>query len=504
MEKVSKLSVDDFLKIGFFALWPLIDFYRVNEDSFYLKPLIITWFLALSFSVTILVVATKIAGKKWPSFEPRRLADILSLAVALFFSFSLFRGVNNGVIRLAVWLLILCVIALIVWRLSIRKAFSRILFIASIGLVVFSVLALRINPLGLSRFSTDGVASDPLNYWPGALVRHPNIYYFIFDMYARADTIKKATGYENSGFLKKLQTRGFYVADRSHSNYPVTFHSIPSTLGAKYLFDKTGMNQYNSRSFMSIYQGNNFVTRVLKKAGYVYLHFNNALCTQSECRGYEDVCINNVEYVLSGHSESIIGLTPLSLFWNRIKGWRSPYPGSGLPLIVTEMDKQRVREARPLFLFAHVMVPHTPAKYNNDCSRRKNAESSDNQDTYANDVRCLNQIILESVDKILKKDPNAIIFMHGDHGTNFLDQFQTPIAEWSQEQIQERFSIFNAYHLPEDCMSMLYSSISPVNNLRVLAACLSKTKPKLLPDRYFITSYEQNPNYGDVLEININ
>src|SRR5262249_55856944 len=63
----------------------------------------------------------------------------------------------------------------------------------------------------------------------------PDVYYIILDGYARADTLKRECQFDNSEFLEQLRSRGFYVADQSCSNYPMTFMSLASSLNMSYL-----------------------------------------------------------------------------------------------------------------------------------------------------------------------------------------------------------------------------------------------------------------------------
>ena len=45
-----------------------------------------------------------------------------------------------------------------------------------------------------------------------------DIYYLIFDQYARSDILKKYYNYDNSSFINSLENQGFNVAKESYSN----------------------------------------------------------------------------------------------------------------------------------------------------------------------------------------------------------------------------------------------------------------------------------------------
>ena len=58
----------------------------------------------------------------------------------------------------------------------------------------------------------------------------PDIYYIIFDSYARTDALAELYNYDNSSFEEALENRGFYVAKQSRSNYAHTAFSLSSSM----------------------------------------------------------------------------------------------------------------------------------------------------------------------------------------------------------------------------------------------------------------------------------
>ena len=67
---------------------------------------------------------------------------------------------------------------------------------------------------------------------------HPDIYFILLDQYPRSDSLKLICGGDNRPFLDGLRKLGFYVADRSASNYPRTVMTIASMLNMAYLDEK--------------------------------------------------------------------------------------------------------------------------------------------------------------------------------------------------------------------------------------------------------------------------
>ena len=50
-----------------------------------------------------------------------------------------------------------------------------------------------------------------------------------------SSTLKNVYNYDNQNFIDYLISKGFYVATKSQSNYPMTFLSLASSLNMKYL-----------------------------------------------------------------------------------------------------------------------------------------------------------------------------------------------------------------------------------------------------------------------------
>ena len=79
----------------------------------------------------------------------------------------------------------------------------------------------------LEAAQTQG-ASLPLGY-------APDIYYIILDAYGREDVLMEMFNYDNTSFLRFLESKGFYVAECSQSNYAQTMLSLTSSLNFDYL-----------------------------------------------------------------------------------------------------------------------------------------------------------------------------------------------------------------------------------------------------------------------------
>ena len=99
--------------------------------------------------------------------------------------------------------------------------------------------------------------------------------------------------------------------------------------------------------------------------------------------------------------------------------------------------------------------------------------------------------MLGAVEGILRQSAEPpIIIIAGDHGSGVLTDHHSLEAT----DIKERFSILNAYYLPDDGEQDLYPSITPVNTFRVIFNRYFGTDLPLLPDASFFAE-------GDVFDL---
>ena len=98
----------------------------------------------------------------------------------------------------------------------------------------------------------------------------PDIYYLLLDGYGRGDFLAEEFDFDNSAMLDFLGEQGFYVAERSRANYPMTLVSVASSLNYKYL-DKllgTQFGGFPDRSFARALVRDSRVVKLLRRAGH--------------------------------------------------------------------------------------------------------------------------------------------------------------------------------------------------------------------------------------------
>jgi hypothetical protein len=316
----------------------------------------------------------------------------------------------------------------------------------------------------------------------------PDIYYIILDMYARADYLEEIYGVDNSEFLSYLTEKGFYVADRATANYPYTVLSLPSSLNFTYLdemAEQVGEESTNLWPAVVMIK-NNRVFQQVRNHGYTIVSFSSG-------------------YGISEIKDADIYMAP--------SGWRPTEFQNILmdstPLVLVRKTQDQVRRElvsytfehladaavsdSPVFVFAHIPVPHYPFVFGPDGEHIPSRPEFDYEldefkEVYGNQLRYVNRRVQAAVEEILAKSSNpSIIILQADHGPNsaaYTDQ----AVDWS-----EKLAILNAYYFPDQEYTGLSEDISPVNTFRVIFNKYFGMDYELLENKSYSSNYGASP-----------
>ena len=304
---------------------------------------------------------------------------------------------------------------------------------------------------------------------------YPDIYYIILDGYSRGDTLE-FMGYDNSPFLMDLENQGFYVAQCSTSNYKWTLLSLASTFNMHYLWKVFPDVEPRDTNLLPLFRAlhDNRVVKDLRERGYKIVAFDT---------GYEWLNWKGADQYIELERLSSPFFAPLqpfeylflktTLFDLALKGdfLRQERYQAHYQRIHYNLDKlnELAIEPGPKFVYAHLVVPHTPYIFNPDGTfKTKESDNySDKNSQYANyldNVEFVTAAISKVVQNIIQNSEQPpVIILQGDHG------FVIP---------KRKFNILNAFFLPGDSTeNMPYETISTVNTFRIIF------------NRYFDTNY---------------
>jgi hypothetical protein len=481
-----------------------------------------TILVSLALSIFVWVICRLVIGS-W-----RRSALVASGFLVLFFSYGhiyhlvediSLLGINIGRHRVLIPIFILLLALIFIWALRRKDLFGVTAFLNGIGVVVlvlplFQVISYEIKTSSLlAGAPQQNLLSEVSDLKVPSDKKPPDVYYIILDTYTRADTLSTHFSYDNNSFLGGLESKGFFVANCSQSNYSYTALSLATSLNFNY--EETLNSNFTSankdETDIYPYLFNNSVVYTLRSLGYRFVAFES---------GFSPTEFTNADTYYSQESDLLgilleDGINPFeSMQLNTSAGMFVYELSSHLPLQVQKflsldtayvVHRNRVlytlnrleRTASvsgPKFVFVHILAPHNPFVFgpNGEYIERKTPFTlNDDRDVvmlqdyvagYDAQVTYLNQRFLTIVDALIHDSAvPPIIIIQGDHGVPRL-------PGWND-------TILNAYYLPDGGNSQLYPSITPVNSFRVIFDHYFGGHLLLLADQSCTTNSTTNP-YG--------
>lgn len=470
------------LAVASMATLPYLDFVVGNHDQGLDVTTVIAWWL-VTLGVSIAVLLGLGRG------EPRRttrVATVVAPVLWWLFHFPLARELGPGAPRWVWSGIAVFLVALLVLGSRVRLVRLQVAVIAPILLLATAVqlLPLAANPSALA--DDGGTWGVPASGGAGNLQDGPNVWVFVADGYTSPDAVEALTGRQVDDFVAGLEDRGFVVADEARANYPVTHVSLASMLEMSYPVDEH--DQVRSREpFYDRLRGDNATVDAFRSSGYAYVHAQAGGWEGSACSGREDLCIAPPSVA----SETSLGLAAMTPVGELLAppGYHNVAQYSDPGVVVDRV--QQAAPAEPYFVFSHLLGTHPPFLRHADCGFRRGVEIAELGDPgvpdgYGDAVACANRQFTAAVDRILERDPDAVVVIQGDHGAH-LQARAYDAAPWPDD----RYQVLSALRVPSGCRNQVPEDLAIVNVMRVVLACLEGTPADLLDHRSYHVGYRR-------------
>jgi hypothetical protein len=460
------------LHLFLFAIYPLIALRNFNIIYVHLGSIV------RSVGISLLC-ASLVWGLLSLLLKNRAKAGLVTtLAIILFFSYghayhqfqaSFGVPVRHSTLALSFGALFV-VLSVVVLRLKQTQGVSQFLNVTGSALLIFAVVQSASYDIQMYQANAQARA-DREGFLPAYTTNPtgektlPDIYLIILDAHTRSDVLQQKYDLDNSEFIRDLNDLGFYVATCSQSNYMITRYSLTSLMNMDYLQNFTDMQSMPDLKESTVNQ-------TLRSLGYTTVGFENR--TGDHLDLDEDIVLSRNKLAIGsvdltgGPNEfeaELFQTTFLKFFYDipqLIPGFdparleQTEYNEHYLQTLYILDELSRVPEiAGPKFVFAHILVPHTPYIFTPDGKFRMH---TDDISGYRDNVRFVEARILPAVQAIIANSAvPPIIILQGDHG---------PIG--NKVAPEDRMSILNAYLVDAQAKAVLYESITPVNSFRVI------------------------------------
>ena len=400
-----------------------------------------------------------------------------------------------------------------VWKkITNRKLVTRTLNAMSLVLVVFPLIGiLPTLPRESLQVQTLRARLDQIGL-PQSMPNEttPDIYVIILDGYGRADILQNVYGFDNSEFINFLEKKGFYVADRSTTNYPQTELSLSSLLNFRYLDEYVaGFGDASGRAPLRELLQSTAVRGFLEGEGYTMVALPSAaLFAQIRDAGvYVELAPGNVnEFEGLLLSTSLFGVAAESL------GMDLPVAGYDMHRRYILFSFEALAEVQkipgPKFVFAHILSPHPPFIFDGNGEYRTPDYPYSSWDAslypgqkkeyiadYTGQMTFVNRKLEDVIAAILdNSEAPPVILIQGDHGPGVYYD----MLELDDSCLSERFSILNAYYFPDGDYQALYPEITPVNSFRAILDKYFDTNLGMIDDRNYFAGWLSPYLFTDV------
>ncbi|MGA9192895.1 MAG: hypothetical protein WBZ24_14280 [Anaerolineales bacterium] len=464
---------------------------------------------------------------------------VTSLFLLLFFSYGraydLVKNASLGGVLLGrhrylslVWLVFLGSFSWWVWRAPADRlrpinSFLNIACLIAVAFPIFSMARLGVLS-SRAAFVRPASSESRALHWDGP-GQPPDVYYIILDSYAREDIMRDLYGFDNHAFIQALRQRGFYVADKSDANHVSTAFSLASSLNMATLPD-LGIDlppgTYPAPLTDPI--RNSLVRQQFEKLGYRTVALSSGWAPTSIINadvflkpGQDSLDQSRSRYPQPTAFESFL----LSTTWLRFP--LDALEARQLSALAQSLDVLQGNEAQrqlvlwsfdqleripplqgPKFVFAHFVSPHRPYLFGPNGERTPSSGAFNFEDSnpttdavqefgeYRDQLLYINQRTLEMLDVLIKdSSTDPIIVLQSDTGPAFGFDWKHP----DQKNLLTKIGILNAYHVPQECDSRLYPTISPANSFRLVFDCVYGGSYALRPDKTYYSDHHSSSGY---------
>ncbi|MDQ3004221.1 MAG: hypothetical protein M3R47_02370 [Chloroflexota bacterium] len=456
----------------------------------------------LAFSILAAVILLLIC--QWFVQDWKRAALISSVILILFYSYGhiylLMKGINlNGfyLFRHRTLIPILTGAGLLVlwWllRASNRVSLATSVLNASCLYLLFLSGYQLVSFVWQSQASGTAVdeAITALDLKVGS--NPPDIYYIILDGYGRSDVLKSEYGYDNSGFLNKLEDLGFYVAECSQSNYAQTQLSLSSSLNFNYIdaLSDRFVPGMDDRTGLDALIKHGVIQQSLEAAGYKTVAFATGFLL-SEWYDADYYLAPQLDVGELNEFERLLLQTTFARVMQDFKSLGVEDTGSELfrrrTLFALEKLDKLAYIKEPKFVFAHLIVPHPPYVFGATGGTVAPEEvgstrSENNVIRYRDQVEFISSRMQEILPSIIgNSERPPVILLQGDHG---------PTIPGSPSI---RMKNLSAYYVPGSNIP-LYPTITPVNSFRMIFNGYFGQSLPLLQDVSLYSNYDDPFSY---------
>ena len=365
------------------------------------------------------------------------------------------------------------------------------------GVGLASILIISVNyaeyNLNLSSsYNDENSEMDFKTFDDNSLNIYPDIYVVILDEYSDTEKLDNYFDFDNIEFLSFLENEGFSIPEKTFSNYSLTFLLLGSMLNfeyVNYLTEQVGEeNSDRHHTYKNIHD--NKIMNYLNSKGYVTINLDSGWeVTRNIKSANLNLCGNN-EFLNSEFTPLFFKTTLLQPIVIKLYTTDN---FERLMCVFNELSNVHTSFDKPVFVFAHILMPHAPYYFNsngdyNESANEEKPSLDEEKILYVEQVKFINTVMKNFITNVkTTSELQPIIIIQSDTGSNVGIDW----SNISEDEMIDRLDIINYYHIPYEINEKLDNEMSPVNSFPFILNNLFGEDIEYLDDRYFFSSYEK-------------
>lgn len=294
----------------------------------------------------------------------------------------------------------------------------------------------------------------------------PDVYYIVLDEYSPFQTLEKYFNYYPKDFENFLVENGFTVSHTSKNESPGTHINTTNALNLNYIVSvdisvKDTLPFRENPEFFKVFENQNYDIHIANQ--------NYALVWKEEYydtlnpfgkNGTANSFLENKTNDFNKFEILVKGRTPLYIFNDNTE---SDITRENVHKLFDyiQFNSEKSKDNKPKLTFAHICSPHQPFVFDENGETVELSESNNWSDKkyYLGQYKYITSRLQETVDFILKNNPNSIIILQSDHGPRGGND------ELSIEY-EDKLNIFNAVYYKGETVDI--EGQSGLNTLRIV------------------------------------
>ncbi len=372
------------------------------------------------------------------------------------------------------------------------KTKSHIELNSIFNVIAITIVIILIFNIGL-YYITNSSDTIKLDFIDGSLIindinEKPDVFVFLLDEFAGEKQLQMDFDYDLTPFRVELEKRNFVVPKESFSNYANTEFSLPSVLNMNYL-DKLAEElgpKYTDMKILREITHRSYTMQMFNSQGYHITTFYGGSSAIGDTLFVDEKLCSYGTINTDLRKQFVLIYLPISYFNTVLL---QNFQFEKLECVFSYVQNYELDEKQPHFIFAHLRLPHEPFIFDSEGNRIPPTPNLlINKPVYLEQLKFTEKKILELIDSVQKKNPNAVIIIHSDHGFRLEINWEQP----TDDDLIRAFNNISAVYFPNKDIDMP-NKLSLVNLYRIFFNEYFDANYEILDDKHFW--YHSNSPY---------